>query len=169
MSFSWCTRGKILMERFRLSAGDRGTFFSIESAGRTIYTLPAHPLIFFRARLSLSLFLISRLVSRSTNWDQSIFANSKYGNQMSQFPGIRGKLGLNRRSSNMFLIGFHLDTCHWSGLGLRILESILSRLRLIYILLMMWCTIIWKNYYYFVCWRIYRATQKYITTVLLYI
>lgn len=105
------------MERFRLSAGDRGTFFSIESAGRTIYTLPAHPLILFRARLSLSLFLISRLVSRSTNWDQSIFANSKYGNQMSQFPGIRGKLGLNRRSSNMFLIGFHLDTCHWSGLG----------------------------------------------------
>lgn len=136
MSFSWCTRGKILMERFRLSAGDRGTFFSIESAGRTIYTLPAHPLILFRARLSLSLFLISRLVSRSTNWDQSIFANSKYGNQMSQFPGIRGKLGLNRRSSNMFLIGFHLDTCHWSGL--RILESILSRLRLIYILLMMY-------------------------------
>lgn len=124
------------MERFRLSAGDRGTFFSIESAGRTIYTLPAHPLILFRARLSLSLFLISRLVSRSTNWDQSIFANSKYGNQMSQFPGIRGKLGLNRRSSNMFLIGFHLDTCHWSGL--RILESILSRLRLIYILLMMY-------------------------------
>lgn len=116
---------------------------------------------------SLSLFLISRLVSRSTNWDQSIFANSKYGNQMSQFPGIRGKLGLNRRSSNMFLIGFHLDTCHWSGLGY--LESILSRLRLIYILLMMWCTIIWKNYYYFVCWRIYRATQKYITIVLLYI
>lgn len=128
---------------------------------------PTNP--FSCTSLSLSLFLISRLVSRSTNWDQSIFANSKYGNQMSQFPGIRGKLGLNRRSSNMFLIGFHLDTCHWSGLGLRILESILSRLRLIYILLMMWCTIIWKNYYYFVCWRIYRATQKYITTVLLYI
>lgn len=89
-----CTRGKILMERFRLSAGDRETFFSIESAGRTIYTLPAHPLILFGVRLSLSLSLISRLVSRSTNWDQSIFANSKYGNEMSQFPGIRGKLGV---------------------------------------------------------------------------
>lgn len=49
-----CTRGKILMERFRLSAGDRETFFSIESAGRTIYTLPAHPLILFGVRLSLS-------------------------------------------------------------------------------------------------------------------
>lgn len=76
---------------------------------------PTNP--FSCTSLSLSLFLISRFVSRSTNWDQSIFANSKYGNQMSQFPGIRGKLGLNRRSSNMFLIGFHLDTCHWSGLG----------------------------------------------------
>lgn len=89
-----CTRGKILMERFRLSAGDRETFFSIESTGRTIYTLPARPLILFGVRLSLSLSLISRLVSRSTNWDQSIFANSKYGNEMSQFPGIRGKLGV---------------------------------------------------------------------------
>ena len=52
-----CTRGKILMERFRLSAGDRETFFSIESAGRTIYTLPAHPLILFGVRLSFSLSL----------------------------------------------------------------------------------------------------------------
>lgn len=67
---------------------------------------------------SLSLFLISWLVSRSTNWDQSIFANSKYGNQMSQFPGIRGKLGLNRRSSNMFLIGFSLGYVPLVGIGI---------------------------------------------------
>lgn len=55
-SFSWWTRGKILMERFRLSAGDRETFFSVESARRPIYTLPArHPLILFGLRLSPSL------------------------------------------------------------------------------------------------------------------
>lgn len=47
---------KILMERFRLSAGDRETFFSVESARRAIYTLPArHPLILFGLRLSPSL------------------------------------------------------------------------------------------------------------------
>lgn len=95
----------------------RNVFLDRISRQNDLYTScsPTNP--FSCTSLSLSLFLISRLVSRSTNWDQSIFANSKYGNQMSQFPGIRGKLGLNRRSSNMFLIGFHLDTCHWSGLG----------------------------------------------------
>lgn len=105
------------MERFRLSAGDRGTFFSIESAARTIYILPAHPLILFRARLSLSLsFSFHDLFrDRRTGINRSLPIRNMEIKM--QFPGIRGKLGLNRRSSNMFLIGFHLDTCHWSGLG----------------------------------------------------
>lgn len=119
-----CTRGKILMERFRLSAGDRETFFSIESAGRTIYTLPAHPLILFGVRLSLShsLSFHDLFHDRRTGINRSLpIRNMEM--KCRNFLGFGVNLGFKStivRRRICFWSVFHLDTCHSSALGLRI-------------------------------------------------
>lgn len=102
-SFSWWTRGKNFNGTVSfVGRRSRNVFLGRIGPQSDLYTSrspPTNP--FWPTSLPLSFSFHGLFHDRRTG-DPSIFANSKYGNQMSQFPGIRGmgeaKLGLNRRS-----------------------------------------------------------------------